>query len=174
MRYHWQLGSASGIHMNVGDGKVVLIHYTLHDAAGALLGSSDGGDPIAYLHGSGGIVRGLEQALTGKVAGDRVDVVVAPEMGYGLRDERLVQLIPRDRFPDPAALAAGQQFHADGPHGGRMLTVTRVEKDLVTVDANHPLAGKPLHFSVEVTEVRKATREELAHGHVHGPGGHKH
>ena len=160
--------------MNVGDGKVVLIHYTLRNAQGAVLGSSDGGEPIAYLHGNGGIVPGLKDALTGKTAGDRIDVVVAPEKGYGLRDERLVQMIPRDRFPGADGLARGQQFHADGPHGGRLLTVTRVEKDLVAVDANHPLAGKSLHFSVEVTEVRKATREEVTHGHVHGPGGHKH
>jgi FKBP-type peptidyl-prolyl cis-trans isomerase SlyD len=160
--------------MNVGDGKVVLIHYTLRDAQGAVLGASDGGHPIAYLHGTGGIVPGLEDALTGKVVGDRVDVVVAPEKGYGLRDERLVQVMPRARFPDSAAIVAGQQFHADGKKGGRLLTVTRVERDLVTVDANHPLAGKPLHFSVEVTEVRNATREEVTHGHVHGPGGHKH
>jgi FKBP-type peptidyl-prolyl cis-trans isomerase SlyD len=160
--------------MNIGDGKVVLIHYTLRDAQGAVLGSSDGGNPITYLHGKGGIVPGLEEALTGKVAGDRIDVVVAPEKGYGLRDERLVQMIPRDRFPNSGSLAAGQQFHADGPHGGRLLTLTQVEKDLVTVDGNHPLAGKSLHFSVEVTEVRKATRVEVTHGHVHGPGGHKH
>lgn len=160
--------------MNVGDGKVVLIHYTLRDAQGAMLGSSDDGDPIAYLHGNGGIVPGLQDALTGKTAGERVDVVVAPEKGYGLRDERLVQVIPRDRFPGAGDLAPGQQFHADGPHGGRTLTVTRVEKDLVTVDANHPLAGKTLHFSVEVAKVRGATREELTHGHVHWPGRHKH
>ena len=160
--------------MNVADGKVVLIHYTLRDEQGAVLGSSDGGGPIAYLHGNDGIVPGLEEVLTGKNAGDRIDVVVVPEKGYGLRDESLVQMIPRNRFPDAAAIVAGQQFHADGPHGGRLLTVTQVEKDLVTVDANHPLAGKSLHFSVEVREVRKATREEVTHGHVHGPGGHKH
>jgi len=160
--------------MNVGDGKVVLIHYTLRNAQGAVLGSSDGGEPIAYLHGNGGIVPGLKDALTGKTAGDRIDVVVAPEKGYGLRDERLVQMIPRDRFPGADGLARGQQFHADGPHGGRLLTVTRVEKDLVAVDANHPLAGKSLHFSVEVAQVRKATSEEVTYGHVHGPGGHKH
>jgi len=160
--------------MNVGDGKVVLIHYTLRDDQGAVLGSSDGGDPIAYVHGKGNIVQGLEEALAGRAAGDRIDIVVAPEKGYGLRDERLVQMIPRDRFPDSAALTEGQQFHADGPHGGRLLTVARVEKDLVTVDANHPLAGKSLHFSIQVAEVRKATREEITHGHVHGPGGHKH
>ena len=89
-------------------------------------------------------------------------------------DGRLVQVIPRVRFPGAAVLEPGQQFHADGPQGGRTLTVTRVEKDLVTVDANHPLAGKTLYFSVEVAEVRNATREELTHGHVHGSGGHKH
>jgi FKBP-type peptidyl-prolyl cis-trans isomerase SlyD len=160
--------------VNIGDGKVVLIHYTLRDEQGAVLGSSDGGDPIAYLHGNGGIVPGLEGALTGKVAGDRVDVVVAPEKGYGSHDGRLVQVIPRARFPGAAVLEPGHQFHADGPQGGRTLTVTCVEKDLVTVDANHPLAGKTLYFSVEVAEVRNATREELTHGHVHGPGGHKH
>jgi FKBP-type peptidyl-prolyl cis-trans isomerase SlyD len=110
----------------------------------------------------------------GKVAGDRIDVVVTPEKGYGLRDERLVQVIARDRLPGAAGLAPGQQFHADEPQGRRTLTVIHVEKDLVTVDANHPLAEKSLHFSVEVTEVRNATREESTHGHVHGPGGHKH
>ena len=160
--------------MNVGDGKVVLIHYTLRDEQGATLGSSGGGEPVAYLHGKGNIVRGLEAALAGKAAGDRIEIVVAPEQGYGLRDERLVQMIPRDRFPDSTAIAEGQQFHAGGPNGGRLLTVKRVAKDLVTVDANHPLAGKSLHFSVQVAGVRKATREEITHGHVHGPGGHKH
>lgn len=160
--------------MNIGDGKVVSIHYTLRDAEGTVLGSSDGGDPIAYLHGIGNIVAGLEDALTGKVAGDRLNVVVAPEQGYGLRDERLVQMMPRDRFPDTNGLAPGQQFHADGTNRARLLTVTCVEKDLVTVDANHPLAGKTLHFSVEVAKVRKASREELTHGHVHGPGEHEH
>ncbi len=160
--------------MNIGDGKVVSIHYTLRDTQGTVLGSSDGSDPIAYLHGNGNIVPGLEEALAGRVAGDRVDVVVAPEQGYGLREERLVQMIPRTRFPDSDGLAPGQQFNTEGPHGARLLTVTRVERDIVTVDANHPLAGKSLHFSVEVAEVRKATREELTHGHVHGAGGHNH
>jgi len=160
--------------MNVGAGKVVLIHYMLRDDQGAVLGSTDGGDPVAYLHGKGNIVPGLEEALAGKAAGDRIDIVVAPEKGYGLRDERLVQMIPRNRFPASAAVAEGQQFHADGPRGARLLTVMRVEKDLVTVDGNHPLAGKSLHFSVQVTGVRKATREEITHGHVHGPGGHNH
>jgi FKBP-type peptidyl-prolyl cis-trans isomerase SlyD len=160
--------------MIVGDGKVVLIHYTLRDEHGAVLGSSDNTVPVAYLHGSGGVVPGLEEALTGKLAGDRIEVVVTPEKGYGLRDESLVQMVPRNRFPDSGALAAGQQFRSDGPQGGRLLTVTLVQKDIVTVDANHPLAGKSLHFSVEIAEVRKATREELTHGHVHGPGGHDH
>jgi FKBP-type peptidyl-prolyl cis-trans isomerase SlyD len=160
--------------MNVAQNKVVSIHYTLRDEAGNVLDSSSGREPLAYLHGRGGLIPGLESALDGKSAGDKLEVVIVPEQGYGVRDERLVQVVPRVKFESAGEIALGMQFRANGPGGTQVLTITRVERDLVTVDANHPLAGKTLHFQVEITEVRRATREELEHGHVHGPGGHHH
>lgn len=160
--------------MVVSSNKVVCIHYTLRDEAGIVLDSSSGRAPLAYLHGNGNLVPGLEAALAGKSAGDKLEVRVAPEQGYGIRDDRLVQVVPRTKFGDAAEIAPGMQFKAHGPQGPRLMTVKRVERDLVTVDANHPLAGRSLHFQVEITEIRRATREELQHGHVHGPGAHRH
>lgn len=160
--------------MVVSSNKVVCIHYTLRDEAGVILDSSSGRAPLAYLHGKGNLVAGLEAALDGKSAGDRLDVTVAPEQGYGVRDDRLVQIVPRTKFGNAAGVAPGMRVRADGPQGPRIMTVVRVERDLVTVDANHPLAGRTLRYQVEITEIRRATREELQHGHVHGPGGHHH
>jgi FKBP-type peptidyl-prolyl cis-trans isomerase SlyD len=154
--------------------RVVSLHYTLRDEQGSVIDSSSGRGPLSYLHGKGNIIPGLEQALAGKAAGDKLDVTVAPEEGYGARDERLVQIVPRSKFGEVAELAPGMQVRTTGPRGPRIVTVTRVDRDFVTVDANHPLAGRTLHFSVEVAEVRKATHEEVSHGHVHGPGGHHH
>jgi FKBP-type peptidyl-prolyl cis-trans isomerase SlyD len=160
--------------VQIARNKVVAIHYTLRDEQGTVIDSSSGRGPLAYLHGKGNIIPGLEQALAGKSAGDTLDVTVAPEQGYGVRDERLVQIVPRSRFPEGAEIAPGMQLRASGQQGPRVVTVMKVERDFVTVDGNHPLAGRTLHFSVEVAEVRKATHEEVAHGHVHGPGGHHH
>jgi FKBP-type peptidyl-prolyl cis-trans isomerase SlyD len=152
----------------------VRLDYTLRDEQGAVLDSSRGRGPLSYLHGKGNIIPGLEQALAGKAAGDMLDVTVPPEQGYGARDERLVQIVARAKFGEIANLAPGMQVRANGPQGPRMVTVVRVDRDFVTVDGNHPLAGRTLHFSLEVAEVRKATHEEITHGHVHGPGGHHH
>jgi FKBP-type peptidyl-prolyl cis-trans isomerase SlyD len=160
--------------LQIARNKVVTIHYTLRDEQGTVIDSSGGRGPLAYLHGKGNIIPGLEQALAGKGAGDRLEVTIAPEQAYGVRDERLVQILPRSRFPEGAEVAVGMQMRASGPQGPRIVTVMKVERDFVTVDGNHPLAGRTLHFSVEVAEVRKATHEEVAHGHVHGPGGHHH
>lgn len=160
--------------MHVEKNRVVLLHYTLRDERGTVLDSSSGRKPLSYLHGKGNIIPGLEQALAGKSAGDELDVTVAPEQGYGRRDERLVQIVPRHRFPESATLAAGMQVRADGPQGPRLVTIVGIDRDFVTIDANHPLAGRTLHFSVQIAEVRKATHEEVSHGHVHGPGGHHH
>ncbi|MBX3702630.1 MAG: peptidylprolyl isomerase [Steroidobacteraceae bacterium] len=160
--------------MEIAKNRVVSFHYTLRDEAGTVLDASAGRGPMSYLHGKGNIIPGLEQALTGKSAGDRLEVTVPPEQGYGLRSDALVQIVARSKFTEGAEIAPGMQVRASGPQGARMVTVVRVERDFVTVDANHPLAGRTLHFSVEIAEVRKATHEEIAHGHVHGPGGHHH
>jgi FKBP-type peptidyl-prolyl cis-trans isomerase SlyD len=160
--------------MKIAHEKVVSIHYTLKNQEGTVLDSSSGSDPLAYLHGFGNIIPGLENALEGKEKGEKLAVTVEPEQGYGARDEQLVQAVPRSAFKGVDDLAPGMQFQAQGPQGARLVVVTQVAQDVVTVDANHPLAGQTLHFDVEVSEVRDATAEELEHGHVHGPHGHHH
>ena len=160
--------------MVIAADKVVLIHYTLTNDKGETLDSSAGGDPLAYLHGQGNIISGLERALEGRKAGDKLSVRVEPADGYGVRDDDLVQQVPRRQFGG-TSVSPGMQFHAQSPGGHqRVVTVTHIKGDMVTVDGNHPLAGEVLHFEVEVADVREATEEELEHGHVHGPGGHHH
>ena len=136
--------------------------------------SSSGRDPLAYLHGAGNIIAGLEDALTGKQAGDKLNVTIEPGDAYGEHNDALVQDVPLEAFQGVDQVSAGMQFQANTPNGPQVVTVTRVEGETVTVDANHPLAGEQLTFDVEVMEVRAATDEELEHGHVHGPEGHEH
>jgi FKBP-type peptidyl-prolyl cis-trans isomerase SlyD len=160
--------------MQIADRCVAYFHYTLTNDAGDVLDSSDGREPLPYLHGKGNIVVGLEKELAGKQAGDKLTVKVSPEEGYGVRNEELVQKVPRRAFQGVANLEPGMQFQAESNMGPVSVVVTAVTGDMVTVDGNHPLAGETLHFAVEITEVREATVEEVLHGHVHGAGGHHH
>jgi len=153
--------------MQVADKTVVRFDYTLKDDAGNVLDSSQGREPLAYLHGVGQIVPGLEQAIAGKAEGDELSVTVEPKEGYGEHDPQLVQPVPRDRFEGVAQIEPGMQFTAQTQAGPRKVTVTQVDEQAVTVDANHPLAGQTLHFDVKVVEVREATPDEIAHGHAH-------
>jgi FKBP-type peptidyl-prolyl cis-trans isomerase SlyD len=159
--------------MQISAEKVVAIHYTLKDNQGQVLDSSEGKQPLHYLHGFGNLIPGMEEVLEGRIKGDSFQVVIAPEKGYGVRNEDYVQQVPLEAFGGTVP-QVGMQFQAGNDQGRYIVTVTGVEGDLVTVDANHPLAGVELHFSVEVMEVREATAEEIAHGHVHGPGGEHH
>ncbi len=160
--------------MTIAKDTVVSIHFTLKDDQGKVLDSSDGSEPLVYLHGAQNIIPGLEDALSGKKTGDKLDVSIPPEKGYGLRDERMVQSIPKAQFPNPDKVKAGMRFQVSSDHGPVVLTVKEVKDKEVVVDGNPELAGQTLHFNVEVTDVRPATQEELAHGHAHGPGGHHH
>ncbi|HET8883438.1 MAG TPA: peptidylprolyl isomerase [Solimonas sp.] len=160
--------------MEIADQRVVSIHYTLTNSKGEILDSSQGNDPLAYLHGGGNIIPGLEKALAGKKTGDKLNVHVAPAEGYGERNDALIQQVPRRAFQGVKDIEPGMSFQAQGPQGPMHVRVTRVAGDMVTVDGNHPLAGEDLNFDVEVTDVRAATAEEMAHGHVHGAGGHHH
>lgn len=160
--------------MQIAPNAVAYIHYTLTNEAGAVLDSSSGGEPLAYLHGAGNIIPGLEKALEGRQAGDKLDVTIKPEDGYGVRDEKLVQQVPRRAFQGVSDVKPGMRFHANTDHGPAQVTVTQVQGDMVTIDGNHELAGVTLKFAVEVAKVREATSEELMHGHVHGAGGHHH
>ena len=159
--------------MQVAPNAVVLIHYTLTDDKGEKLDSSDG-TPLAYLHGNGNLIPGLERELEGKSAGDKLTVKIAAADAYGEYDKALVQRIPRRALKGVGNIHVGMQLHTQSAHGVRAVTVTQIVGDMVTIDANHPLAGQNLNFDVEIAEVRVATQEELAHGHVHGPGGHDH
>lgn len=153
---------------------VVTLHYTLKDEAGEVLESSSPGPPLSYLHGRGQLIPGLERELEGHSAGERLSVKVAPADGYGEYDAALVERVPRRSLKGLASIKVGMKLRASTGSGSRTVTVTRVAGDLVTVDGNHPLAGRSLDFDVEITDVRAATEDELAHGHVHGPGGHEH
>ena len=157
--------------MQVAKNKVVSIHYTLKDDAGEVIDSSEGHEPMLYLHGFENIVPGLEAALEGKQAGENVQVSISPVEGYGERDDSMQQVVPREAFQGVDNLEAGMQFRAETEDGHHIVTVTAVEGDEVTVDGNHPLAGETLNFDVTIVEVRDATPEELEHGQVHGPGG---
>lgn len=153
---------------------VVSIHYTLKDQGGNQLDSSSGKDPLVYLHGVGQLVPGMEEALEGRKQGDKFNIVVPPSKGYGDRRDELEQQIPIAQFGGVENVEPGMQFQAQTEGGPVMVTVTGVENEVATVDANHPLAGTELHFDVEVMTVRAATEDELSHGHAHGPGGHSH
>lgn len=152
---------------------MISIEYTLKDDSGSVIDSSTGRQPLTYIHGTGAIVPGLEQALEGKSVGETIDVSLTPEQGYGERDPKLVQNIPIRKLPDRKA-EVGMTFQVKTPEGPRLLVINAVKGDYATVDANHPLAGMNLNFQVKVVEVRDASEEELQHGHVHGPGGHEH
>lgn len=161
--------------MTIADKHVVSIHYTLTDADGAKLDSSTGRAPLTYLHGAKNIIPGLERALTGKSVGDQLQVTVQPDDAYGEFDDDLVQTVPHEAFDGVDKVQPGMQFEARSPEGGSQVVVVKeVADEGVIVDGNHPLAGQVLHFDVKVEEVRAATDEELAHGHVHGPSGHQH
>jgi len=160
--------------MQISANMVVSIDYTLTNNRGQVIDSSSGREPLAYLQGHQNIISGLESALEGKSAGDRVQVTIAPAQGYGERDEALCHSVPRKMFEDADQVQVGMQFHTMTEHGPQVVTVTAVDAEQITVDANHPLAGETLNFDVTVVEVREASPEEREHGHVHGPGGHHH
>ena len=161
--------------MLIAANKAVSIDYTLTNDAGEVIDSSAGGAPLAYLHGAGNIIPGLEKALEGKQAGDELNVSIEPEDAYGEYLAELVSTLNRSLFEGVDELEVGMQFHASGPDGGmQIVTIRDIEGDDVIVDGNHPLAGQRLNFKVKVVAVREANAEELAHGHIHGEGGHHH
>jgi FKBP-type peptidyl-prolyl cis-trans isomerase SlyD len=167
--------STGKISMSIKDNSAVSFHYSLTDDEGQQLDSSAGKEPLAYLHGAGNIIPGLENALTGKAVGDSMTVAVSAAEGYGEVQQELIQDVPRTSFQGIEQIEVGMQFEAQTGQGGTVpVTVTAVTDETVTVDGNHPLAGKNLNFDVSIEAVRDATAEELEHGHVHGPGGHEH
>ena len=156
--------------MTISANKVVTLDYTLTNDSGEILDQSNNGQ-FAYLHGANNIIPGLENALTGKTAGDNLNVKVNPDQGYGVRDENLSQVVGIDMFETPDDVTVGMQFHAQSGDGHRIvITVTNIDGDQVAIDGNHPLAGVTLNFDVTVVEVRDATEQEMEHKHVHTHG----
>jgi FKBP-type peptidyl-prolyl cis-trans isomerase SlyD len=157
--------------MRIEKGRVVRMHYTLRDESGTTIESSGGREPLTYLHGFGHIISGLEKSLEGAQAGLRTSVTVLPQDAYGEKDPQSVIRAPREDFPEGLELEPGVEVQADTPDGPITFTVVAIEGGEAVLDANHPLAGKKLTFDVEVLDVREATADEVAHGHVHGAGG---
>lgn len=160
--------------MKIAKNNVVTMHYTLTLDDGAEVDTSVGSDPLVFLFGNGQIIPGLEDALEGKTKGEKLKVKVSPDMGYGDRDDTLTQIVPKGAFEGADKLEVGMQFHAQGDEGPIMVTVIKLDGDKVTIDGNHPLAGKNLNFDVNIVDVREATSQELTHGHAHGAHGHDH
>ncbi len=159
--------------MNITTNKIASLAYTLKNDDGEVLDQADENNPFLYMHGTGGIIKGLENALNDKTVDDSFSLIVAPDEAYGERDDKLTESVPRDMFegiPDEE-MVAGAQFHAQTEQGTQVITVAEIEGDTVKIDANHPLAGETLHFDVSVLDIRDATEEEIAHGHPHMPGG---
>jgi FKBP-type peptidyl-prolyl cis-trans isomerase SlyD len=155
--------------MTIGENKVVVMHYSV-TAQGTELDSSFGKNPLVFIAGQGFLVPGLEAALMGHSAGERFEVQVEAAQGYGERQDELMQAVPKSAF-EGMDVAEGMQFRATTEHGEQSVMVLEVTDDEVIVDGNHPLAGMDLSFDISIEEVRDATEEELAHGHVHGQGG---
>ncbi len=160
--------------MVITAGNVVTLHYTLKNTAGDILDSSEGETPLSYLHGAQNIVPGLEKALEGQAVGATFSVIVLPEEGYGLREEGLEETMPLSNFENPEEVAEGLEFEIEIGEAVEIATVVSVNGDTVVLDFNHPLAGETLCFDVSVLEIRPATEEEKAHGHVHEEGCHSH
>jgi FKBP-type peptidyl-prolyl cis-trans isomerase SlyD len=154
--------------------RVVSIHYTLTDDGGSTLDSSRGGEPLSYLEGAGNIIPGLENALKQLKVGDKQIVKVPAKDAYGEKREDLNVKVARTQFPPNVDLKVGDRFRGGPDNHSPVFEVIAVEGDQVTLDGNHPLAGKDLTFDVEMTDAREASQEEVSHGHAHGPGGHHH
>jgi FKBP-type peptidyl-prolyl cis-trans isomerase SlyD len=164
--------------MQIEKDKVVTFHYRVSEAGRDTLEDSRDGEPLVYLHGHGGLIPGVEEALAGRQAGDHVAVTVPPEKGYGLRNEDAVSRISKSHVLNApkgkAKFEPGMMVRVNTPHGPRSVVVLKVGMTTLDVDANHPLAGRTLDFAVDIVDVREASAEEIAHGHAHGAGGHEH
>ena len=164
-----QQGADSGEVMAVERDRVVSFHYTLQEQDGDMSETSRGGEPLALLYGYGHVVAGVEEALAGRIAGDRFSVLVPPAKGYGERREGNVRRVSKKHVPNAKGLKPGARTTLTTEQGQHDVTVIKVGRTVVDVDLNHPLAGRTLSFDIEIINVRAADAEEIAHGHVHGP-----
>lgn len=161
--------------VKIADNTVARVIYTGKFEDGEVFDTNEGGEPLTFLVGHGQMISGFEEELMGAGVGDRRSFTLTPDRAYGHRNEDHFQVVEKSVFGTEMPIEVGVSSYAQTEDGGMtMFTITKIEGDQVTVDFNHVMAGKTLNFSVEVIEVRDATREELSHGHAHGPGGHHH
>ena len=153
--------------------KVITFHYTLADKDGKVIDSSQGQNPLIFLEGSGQIIPGLETVVIQMNKGEKKDIKVPYKDAYGPYDQTLVYQIPREKFPNPN-IKVGDMFQVGSEDQYRVMTVLEINDKEISLDGNHPLAGQDLNFSIEITDKRDATPEEVSHGHIHGPDGHHH
>ncbi len=161
--------------MPIERNKVVTLNFTLTDDDGNLLDSTDNGGAFSYITGNNMILPKLEEAVNSMIIGTKKQLKFEAKDGYGIYNEDAVQVVGKENFPEDFVLEAGMEYMASNPDGVQMpFIITSINGEEVTIDFNHPLAGKNLNFDVELVDVRDATAEELAHGHIHGPDGHHH
>jgi FKBP-type peptidyl-prolyl cis-trans isomerase SlyD len=161
--------------MPLKSNQVVTMNFILKDDAGNVLDSTEGNEPFSFISGGNQILPKLEEKVGEMLIGSKKDVVLKPEDGYGTYQEDAVRIVKRSEFPEDIEIGKGMSFLAKSPQGKDMqFLVKEINGDDITVDFNHPLAGKTLHFNLELLNLRDATQEELDHGHVHGAGGHHH
>ncbi|HLU87677.1 MAG TPA: peptidylprolyl isomerase [Taishania sp.] len=160
--------------MKVTINSVVSLDYTLKNNKGEVLDSSNGRSPLVYLHGVGALIPGLENEINGMEKGQSKLVTVQPEDAYGQRSEDLLHIVPKSGFQGDEEMFVGMQVQLETEQGPAIASISKIEGDDVTLDLNHPLAGEVLTFEISIADVREATADEIAHGHVHGPGGHHH
>jgi len=160
--------------MKITKNAVVSLEYTLKNNEGVVLDSSEGREPLVYLHGVGALIPGLENKLEGLEKGAKSNIVVPTEDGYGTSKHELIQVVPKSGFQGDEEMKEGMQVQVETENGPLIATVSKIAGDDVTLDLNHPLADMVLHFDIEVKDLRNATEEEISHGHVHGEGGYHH
>lgn len=161
--------------MSIKPNQVYSINFTLKDEEGEIIDSTQKGQPMSFISGQGLLIPRLEEEIGSMIIGSKKTVVLSPEEAYGEYEDEAVQTVTRADFPDDAELEIGMEFYTNTPEGEELpFVITDIEGDNITIDFNHPLAGMTLTFDIELVNVREATPEELAHGHVHGAGGHHH
>jgi FKBP-type peptidyl-prolyl cis-trans isomerase SlyD len=160
--------------MKITENSVVSIDYTLKNSEGELLDTSDGREPLVYMHGKGALIVGLEKELEGKEKDDSLVAIIPPEEAYGTRKDDLLKVVSKDGFEGDEEMKEGMQVQLQTEHGPAIAIISKIDGNDITLDLNHPLADITLHFDVKIVEVREATEEEISHGHVHGAGGHDH
>jgi len=176
IRLYYAVLNEQNLVMKVETQKAVTLAYTLTDTDGNILDKADANEPFIYLHGTGGVIPGLEKALDGKSIDEQLTVSLKASEAYGDYSDKLTSDVPKDMFAelDDKDMFVGAQFHAETDQGMQVVTVKAINDETITIDGNHPMAGKDLNFDVTVLAVRDATEDELSHGHIHAEGAHDH